>query len=449
MKRSWLFSCLLGTLAMPLLGQDFKITKLPGAAAALSSSGKVTGGPGPAYVWSRTGGVQYLGSLGGYTYPQAINKAGEVVGQSLLADGATYHAFLWTASGGIQDLGSPQGGNSEATAINDAGEVTGWSASPDETSVHAFFWSAATGTVDLGIPPDGHAQSYGSAINDLGEVIGTNGIPSYAVPLRCFRWTQASGMTESNILYGCSQYQHGINHRGQTIGSNLQKHAAIWEPDGTIQDLGTLSGDSASGALSINRAGNVVGYSRPTATGGRERSFFWTPTGGIIDIGRLPKYLNARSIPAGINNRNQVVGENGAAYLWSKTIGIVQVVGANYPAYGSLNDAGQFLGTLPNSVLATPVMHVALASSQNPSALGQNVTFTAKVKAIVGLPPNGEQVTFLDGKTVLGTGVLSKGIATLTTSALKAGTNYITASYPGDDNYYPNKSAVLSQVVNP
>src|SRR6266436_6203018 len=40
MKRSWLFSCLLGTLAMPLLGQDFKITKLPGAAAALSSSGK-------------------------------------------------------------------------------------------------------------------------------------------------------------------------------------------------------------------------------------------------------------------------------------------------------------------------------------------------------------------------------------------------------------------------
>jgi len=242
----------------------------------------------------------------------------------------------------------------------------------------------------------------------------------------------------------------GINHKGQIIGSDSQGHAAIWEPDGSIQDLGTLSGDLASGALSINRAGHVAGYSRPTATGGLQRSFFWTLTGGIIDIGRLPKHANGRSIPAGINNRDQVAGENGAAYLWSKTIGIVQVLNANYPAYGSLNDAGQFLGTTPYpGVLATPIMHVTLTSSQNPSTLGQNVTFTAKVKAIVGLPPNGEQVTFLDGKTVLGTGVLSKGIATLTTSALKAGTNYITASYPGDDNYYPNKSAVLSQVVNP
>jgi probable HAF family extracellular repeat protein len=446
MKRFWLFSCLLGTVAMPLLGQDFKITKLPGAVVALSSSGKVTGGPGPSYVWSRTGGVQYLPNS---TVPQAINKTGEVVGRYTLPDGVTYHAFLWTSSVGMQDLGSPQGGNSQATAINDAGEVTGWSASPDGTVIHAFFWSAATEAVDLGTPPDGHPQSYGIAINDLGEVLGADGIPSYASPGACFRWTQSSGMQQSTFG-GC----YGINHKGQVVGYHPDAYqrprAAIWEPDGSILDLGTLSGDLASKAVSINRAGHVTGYSRPTAGDGLQRSFFWTPTGGMIDIGRLPNHANGRSIPAGINNRDQIVGENGAAYLWSKTIGIVQVVGANYPAYGSLNDAGQFLGTTPYpGVLATPIMHVTLTSSQNPSTLGQNVTFTAKVKAIVGLPPNGEQVTFLDGKTVLGTGVLSKGIATLTTSALKAGTNDITASYPGDDNYYPNKSAVLSQVVNP
>src|ERR1700756_3715429 len=158
MKRFWLFSCLLGTVAMPLLAQDFKLTTMPGQVVALSSSGKVTGGPGPSYVWSRTGGVQYLP---GSTVPQAINKMGEVVGQYTLADGVTYHAFLWTSSGGMQDLGSPQGGNSQATAINDAGEVTGWSASPDGTVIHAFFWSAATEAVDLGTPPDGHPQSYG------------------------------------------------------------------------------------------------------------------------------------------------------------------------------------------------------------------------------------------------------------------------------------------------
>jgi probable extracellular repeat, HAF family len=434
---------------MPLLGQDFTITKLPSQAAALSSSGKVAGGPGPAYVWSRTGGIQLLGDLGlvNSTYPKAINKIGEVVGQSSLPDGLTYHAFLWTSSGGMQDLGSPLGGNSAATAINDAGEIAGWSASPDGTSIHAFVWSSSTGTVDLGTPPDGDPQSYAAAINDVGEVIGTDGIPSYAGPSRCFRWTPMSGMTQTT-LHGCSPYEHGINHSGQIIGSDVQGHAAIWEPDGSIQDLGTLSGDLASSALSINRAGHVAGYSRPTASVGLQRSFFWTPTGGIIDIGRLPKYPNTRSIPAGINNRNQVIGENGAAYFWSKTTGIRKVTGANYPAYGSLNDAGQFLGTEPPA-LATPIMHVTLTSSQNPSSLGQNVTFTAKVKAIVGPAPNGERVTFLDGKTVLGTAVLSNGVATLTTSVSNGGTNYITASYPGDDNYFPNKSAVLAQVVHP
>jgi probable HAF family extracellular repeat protein len=378
-----------------------------------------------------------------------INRTGDIVGQSTLADGLTYHAFYWTPSGGMQDLGSPQGGDSQATAINDAAQVTGWSASLDGSIIHAFFWSRATGIVDLGTPPDGHAQSYGSDINDLGEVIGANGIPSYAAPGRCFRWTQTSGMVQSSILYGCSPYNRGINHHGQVIGSNYLGHAAIWEPDGSIQDLGTLPGDHVSSALSINRAGHVAGYSRPTANVGLQKSFFWTPTGGIIDIGLLPKHTNARSIPAAINNRNQIVGENGAAYLWSKIIGIVQVPNANYPAYSALNDAGQFLGTVPGGSLATPVMHVTLTSSQNPATLGQSVTFTAKVKAIVGVAPDGEQVTFLDGKTVLGAGVLGKGMASLTTSALEAGTNYITAKYVGDDNYYPAKSSVLFQEMNP
>jgi probable HAF family extracellular repeat protein len=454
MKQFWLFSCLF--VAMPLLAQDFTITKLPSRAVALSSSGKVTGGPGPAYVWARTGGIQYLGDLGlaNSTYPQAINKVGEIAGQSSLADGVTYHAFLWTSQGGMKDLGSPLGGNSQATAINDAGEIAGWSASPDGTNIHAFFWSTGTGTVDLGTPPDGDPQSYAAGINDVGEVIGTNGIPSYALPSRCFRWTQTSGITQSGNtpstdFLGCSPQERGINHSGQTIGSDFQEHAAIWQRDGSVLDLGTLSGDLASAALSINRAGHVVGYSRPTANDGLQRSFFWTPTGGLIDIGRLPKYPNVRSIPSGINSRDQVVGENGAAYFWSKTTGIVQVTGANYPVYGSLNDAGQFLGTQPGPVLASPIMHVTLTSSQNSSTLGQSVTFSVKVKAIVGLPPNGEQVTFLDGKTVMGTGALSNGVATLTTSALKVGTNNITATYPGDNNYYPNKSAVLAQVVNP
>ena len=102
-----------------------------------------------------------------------------------------------------------------------------------------------------------------------------------------------------------------------------------------------------------------------------------------------------------------------------------------------------------SAVLASPTMHVSVSSSQNPSHGGQSVTFTANVSAIVGLPPDGEQVSFLNGKTVLGTATLSNGTVSLTTSALTVGSHSITAKYAGDNNYLPNKSAALTQVVNP
>ena len=50
-----------------------------------------------------------------------------------------------------------------------------------------------------------------------------------------------------------------------------------------------------------------------------------------------------------------------------------------------------------------------LTSSPNPSADGQAVTFTAVVSSSSGAPPNGETVSFMSGKTVLGTGDLSGG----------------------------------------
>ena len=56
-------------------------------------------------------------------------------------------------------------------------------------------------------------------------------------------------------------------------------------------------------------------------------------------------------------------------------------------------------------------------------------------------------MTFLDGTTILGTGPISGGVATFTTSALAIGTHSITASYSGDSAYNAAVSAVLTQVV--
>ncbi|MFZ0683902.1 MAG: Ig-like domain-containing protein, partial [Terriglobales bacterium] len=88
-----------------------------------------------------------------------------------------------------------------------------------------------------------------------------------------------------------------------------------------------------------------------------------------------------------------------------------------------------------------------LKSSPNPSTYGQSVTFTATVTSIFGPPPDGETVSFMKGKTVLGTGTLSAGTATFTTSKLKVGTTSVTAVYAGDASYAGSTSNTIEQVV--
>ena len=85
-----------------------------------------------------------------------------------------------------------------------------------------------------------------------------------------------------------------------------------------------------------------------------------------------------------------------------------------------------------------------LASSPNPSLLGQSVTFTATVE---GSAPSGT-VEFREGATVLGTSPLQAAVATLATSTLTLGSHPITAIYGGDAGNPGSASQVLVQVVD-
>jgi hypothetical protein len=76
------------------------------------------------------------------------------------------------------------------------------------------------------------------------------------------------------------------------------------------------------------------------------------------------------------------------------------------------------------------------------------VTFSAIVTSNAGPPPDGEIVSFMNGKTLLGTGALSGGSASFTTSALKVGKTAVTAAYGGDSKLLGSKSAPVKQVVN-
>jgi len=90
-----------------------------------------------------------------------------------------------------------------------------------------------------------------------------------------------------------------------------------------------------------------------------------------------------------------------------------------------------------------------VTSSANPSVYGQSVTLTATVKAAApgsGTPTG--TVTFYDGTTNLGSGTLSAGTATFTTTFFVVSSHSITAVYSGDPDFTASTSPALSQTVN-
>jgi hypothetical protein len=87
-----------------------------------------------------------------------------------------------------------------------------------------------------------------------------------------------------------------------------------------------------------------------------------------------------------------------------------------------------------------------LTSSRNPSALGERVTFSARVEGKSGETPTGT-ITFTDGSTTLATVSLSEGRAAYSTSELGKGRHNIVASYSGSTSFAPS-SAALIQVVS-
>jgi hypothetical protein len=90
-----------------------------------------------------------------------------------------------------------------------------------------------------------------------------------------------------------------------------------------------------------------------------------------------------------------------------------------------------------------------LTAAPDPSSFGQLVTLTATVTAVPpgsGIPTG--TADFFDGATLLGTGTLSGGVATFTSSALAVGSHSLTAVYSGDSNLTGSTSPVDTITVN-
>jgi probable HAF family extracellular repeat protein len=130
-----------------------------------------------AFSW-RNGAMTPIGTLGGaYSFPNAMNQRGQIVGQSETASGEL-HAFLWT-NHRIIDLGTLGGSTSEALALNDAGGVVGTSVTASGAT-HAFLWYGGKMT-DLGTLGGSLTDSKAMAVNNRGQIVGNSSNPSSGV----------------------------------------------------------------------------------------------------------------------------------------------------------------------------------------------------------------------------------------------------------------------------
>ena len=138
---------------------------------------------------------------------------------------------------------------------------------------------------------------------------------------------------------------------------------------------------------------------------------------------------------------------NGSASLVTSTLAV-----GSHSLTAAYSGGGNFLASTSAIVIHTVnpgSTSTTLASTPNPSAVGQAVTLNATVSAVapaVGVPTG--TVTFRDGATVLATATLVNGSASISISTLAVGTHPLTAAYGGNATFAASTSAVVNQVVN-
>jgi len=270
-----------------------------------------------AFLWTKSGGMQDLGTLSGGTVSaaQGINDDGLVVGYSNKeGDIATnFEAVRWSATRVMSDLGTlSDGSSSSAFAINASGEIAGDSFNGAGIVKVTRWMNDKISNLD-GLP--GAIFSAGLAINDDGEIAGES-VYSYGPPFtsHAFRWTGSELVDLGTLEGGITSIANGMSNTGAVVGQSDGTstgglwHAVKWNTSNNIEDLGVLAGGTYSVAFAINESGVVVGYGN--LSDNAAHAMVWTSSNGMQDLNDLiPAHsgwilVNANSI----NSSGQITG---------------------------------------------------------------------------------------------------------------------------------------------
>ena len=451
-----------GLLAGPALaGGSWKITDLGDLGGgwsytdAINAAGAVVGESAPAgnpsgadaFYWTPSGGMVDLGTLPGGTlsFANGLNRSGEVVGYGDVA-GGNEHGFMWTPSGGMVDLGTLGGSYSEASGVNASGQVVGGSWTSTGAAAHAFLWTASGGMVDL---TPSATSSVASLITDQGEVLG---IINTSAGVQCFVWSSTAGLTTFGGS-GCNPY--GITSSGVVYGSNSNSsgtHAFIWSPTLGLQDLGT-NGGVASQVIGASSS-NVYLIDQVVDTYYNRAAFVWTQASGWTGLGSLAGITTSEggTEAFAINDSGLVVGQSAVvaassspgsfhAFAWTQSGGMVDLgsLGGLSVSSGAsaVNASGEVAGwsqmadgTGEHAVVWTPTQQPQSISFTSSPPVNTVVGGSYTVSAAGG--GSGNPVTFsIDGSGTAGACTIAGTVVRFT----GLGTCLVDANQAGNAGY--------------
>jgi probable HAF family extracellular repeat protein len=252
----------------------------------------------------------------------------------------------------ITDLGTLGGTESFAYAINDRGHIVGSSRLAGNTVTHGFLFGFGR-MIDLNPLNSGEIQTVGPAdINNHGAV--ASGFMRDGVYSAAIFDTRSGEITALGSLGGIAFGSFNgtatsVNDSGEVVGysyvDDLNRHAFVYK-NGLMKDLGSLGGYSA--ALSINNAGDIVGFSSESAYGAAHPILY--RNGKMSAINPFGDPSN-EGIAWKLNNRGEVVGEavngssiNGFIYFKGAVTNIGTLDGGRNSFAYSINTVGQVVG---------------------------------------------------------------------------------------------------------
>jgi probable HAF family extracellular repeat protein len=232
----------------------------------------------------------------------------------------------------LPTLGGPNG---TAYSINNRSEAVGWAETINKDPNPAcgvlqfqpVLWGTTSTRTLATFPgdPDGVAWS----INDNGQAVGATGTCGtfsvdstlYLVEKHAMLWEAGAAINLGNLggdgLFG-GHHACAINNSGQVVGhsdltGDTTFHTFLWTWETGMKDIGTLPGDFASTAISINDPGVIVGVSLDSNF--NERAFVWAG-GTMADLNAVltanPQNLYLLQANS-INASGEIVGLAAAA----------------------------------------------------------------------------------------------------------------------------------------